>query len=463
LRVKDDPIRGIDMDVRLKEAQQSYAQQTNGRGLEPEQIARILGENRKRELSIARGFSECRGLDPYQLEDLYQETTLALLHRPYRDEKHLRDALRKGIKRRALNLYRDERRHLEILAENAPGLYALQSARSSESDPQQIALARQDRLIITEFLAELSSEERRVFWLLTEGMKYNRIAKILGIAANQARSTVAVCERKRERFQLLYDSGRLCGYRSSTITALLQGQATSQELARLALAHVQSCAHCRAEHHTNAKRLRRAFQDQAAALLPPLLLQQTLGHLARTSINARTLLQRLQPGWGSLAPGGGLRERALALLAGSGATAKLTTGLVTIAVLAGGALTATHALEHHHAPAARPSTTPAASVARTSAPMDFAMPAPAPPLSPQRYLRPAATTASTPLNGPGRVVANPHTTTGRPAQRRREPGGFAYLGVPTSTPTPPSAPAPVSPAVQQPPETARQTGGPFSP
>ena len=58
----------------------------------------ILGEWQKRELRIARGFAECRGLTTEQLEDLYQETALALYRRAYDSEEHLRNALRDGIK-----------------------------------------------------------------------------------------------------------------------------------------------------------------------------------------------------------------------------------------------------------------------------------------------------------------------------------------------------------------------------
>lgn len=458
------------MDVRPREARdqrpdatQTATRQTNGRGLQPEQIARILGAHQQHELLIARGFTECRGLRPDQLEDLYQETTLALLHRPYRDEKHLRDALRKGIKQRALNLYRDERRHQEILAHHAPGMDALERARSAEEDPERVALARQDRLIITEFLAELTVAERRVFWLSTEGgMRYNRIAKTLGVPANQARNTVAACERKRERFQLLHDSGRLCGYRSATIKGLLEGQTTSEQLAQLALAHLQSCAHCRAEHHTNAKRLRRVFQGQAAALLPPVILEQ-LGRLSRASMHARILAQRLRPNGISLGPGGtgGVRERAVALLAGSGASAKLAAGVMTVAVIAGGTLTATHALEHHSD--TRPpshAATRANTTTRTTEPVDFTAPAPAPSMSAPPRRSPHPVRRAHP-NSPGHVVTIAHSASSHGTPTRREPGGFAYLGVPTSTPAPTLAPAP-APA-QQPAQTATHTGGPFSP
>src|SRR5450759_1757780 len=58
----------------------------------------LLGEWQQVELRIARAFAECRGLSTEQLEDLYQETVLALLPRRYESEEHLRNALRAGLK-----------------------------------------------------------------------------------------------------------------------------------------------------------------------------------------------------------------------------------------------------------------------------------------------------------------------------------------------------------------------------
>jgi RNA polymerase sigma factor (sigma-70 family) len=451
---------------------------SNGhRRLEPEQVARFLGEWRQRELRIARGFRECRRLSHHELEDVYQETTLALLQRPdrYLDETHLRNTLRLVIKQRALHLYRDERRRQEILAENAPGMHALELARAiSKQDIEQLALARQDRLIITEFLAELTPQQRQVFWLMTESMGYNRIAKTLRMPVNQARKLVSECEQKRERYQTLYDHGRLCGYRSTTIKALLEGQATSEQLAKLAIAHVQACAHCRAQHHTNATRLRHAFEQQAAALLPPVMLDRlSLSRLDRASTHLQMLAQRLQTSWGSSLGGGpgggGARERTIALLAGGGTSAKLAAGLVTVAVITGSTLSATHALdEHPHHRPRQPATAQAANLASTTERVAFAQPKPA---------QAAITTVSSPP--PPRSQTPPHPDS--PAhdeaanqnpvestETRREPGGFAYLGVPNNTPTPTPAqptPTPASTPTPAPVQQSRQTttGGPFSP
>ncbi len=271
----------------------------------------ILGEWQKRELRIARGFAECRGLSTEQLEDLYQETALALYKRVYDSEEHLRNALRDGIKKRALRLHRDERRHGRLLARWTPGFHVMAEAREREGAPELAALAREDRLIASEFTTELTEQERRVFGGLVEGMAYRAIATALGIPVNEARNIARACDRKRERFQLLYDTGRLCGYRAQTIHALQNGESTSEELAERAFAHLESCAHCRLEHKTNAKRLRRSFRDQAAALLPPVFIG-SFGRFTGLGVRGRLLAHRL--GIDSAPMGqGSVRERAVAI------------------------------------------------------------------------------------------------------------------------------------------------------
>jgi len=289
-----------------------------------------------------------------------------------------------------------------------------------------------------------------VFLLVTDGKGFNRIAKELEMPVNQARNTVAACERKRERFQLLYDKGRLCGYRATTITALLNGQATSDELAKLAIAHVAGCAQCRAEHKTNAHRLRRAFEEQAAALLPPTLAGH-LGGLTRAS--ARSLAGRIRPDWVSLAQDGA-RERAAALLAGGGASAKLAAAALTAAAIAGSTIAATHTSPHqrprhahsHARPAAlAPATRPVAFVQAPLAPFTSIAAQHAPQGSSRAHAAPA------------HLAAVPHHDRRHPATR--EPGGFAYLGVPAASTPATSTPASSPPATR----TSTQTGGPFNP
>lgn len=426
------------------------------RPFDAQRVWEILGEWQDVELRIARGFAECRGLSKEQLEDIYQNTALALYRRPYVGEEHLRNALRDGIKRRALRAHRDERRHSEILARNAPSLRRVAEAQEGQSAPEPSVLAHEDRLIATEFLTELSEQERRVFGWMVEGLAYRAIATAENMPVPEARNLERACNGKRKVFQLLHDSGRLCGYRAQTIQALQAGESTSEELAERAFAHLESCVHCRLEHKTNAKRLRRSFRDQAAALLPPVALGH-LGWLSRLGVRARLLAHRLGIETAPFGQGG-VRERTIAVLAGSGAGAKIAVGVVTLGVLAGGAV-ATHVLDQSpqapHRHSAHSAAAAPAPAALTSGPLSAPLSAPAP----RTGTHHSSHTAGRPRHR-RTATHHPSSATRRLARSsaggQREPGGFAYLGVPTTA----TAPAPASAASSS---EGQHGGGPFSP
>lgn len=401
--------------------------------LNPRRVGELLGQMQAGELRLARGFAECHGASPQQLEDIYQETVVALLQRQFASEEHLQNALRTGIKHRALRLHRDERTRARVLTRNASELQPSRHAEDSTSPEARVLLA-QDTLLVAEFLTELTASEQRVFSLESEGLRYRSIAVALDIPVNQARKISRSCERKRERFQLLYSTGRLCGYRASTIRDLQEGRATSEELAHRAFAHLERCPSCRAAHRTNARRLRRAFQDQAAALLPIPALLTRASWLARLGARARLAHGRAST---AIAGSPGV-TRVSILFAGRPSRGQLAAGAGAAAVIALGGISAHRALNHH----------------------------PAPPIP--RHLTPAVT-----ANGPesrsqagtladvlGRRAQGEHLPPRpqhRPAHRRATPRranhseatGFAYLGVPTPPPTPPAPAAP--------------QGGPFSP
>src|SRR5271166_36343 len=132
--------RANDMDVQPNDLRTAVAGRPSVLGFD--RLAQLLGGWQERELRAARGFPECRGLSHAQLEDLYQETALALLSRPYASEEHLRDALRHGIRNRALNMHRDQRRRSQILAEHAPVMH--RTAQAGQTGPEDAALAQQD-------------------------------------------------------------------------------------------------------------------------------------------------------------------------------------------------------------------------------------------------------------------------------------------------------------------------------
>ena len=312
-------------------------------------VGEALGDWQRAELRLARSFAECRGLAHEQLEDIYQDTAVVLLGRSFHSEEHLRNALRWGLKRRALHLHRDDRRRGEILAQRTPELRIAAEGREQEHAPELAAILVQDRLIVAEFMSELSELEQRVFRLEAEGLGYRAMAPILCVEVNEARKAFRECERKRARFQLLHDTGRLCGYRSHTIQALLAGEGASERLARGAWAHVARCVHCRDDHRTNARRLRHSFGEQAAALLPIPAFAGHMSWLTRLDLRLRTLQERLL-GHGAPPGPGALREGAIATLASGGAAVKIAAVGATAVALAGGTIGATHALQAHSRP-----------------------------------------------------------------------------------------------------------------
>ena len=211
-------------------------------------VGDALGQWQAQEVRLARSFRECRGLSTEQIEDIYQETVINLLPRPYQNAEHRQNALREGLKYRALNMHRDQRRRGEILAAHAPGLYATAQAREQQNDPERAAFDQHDELVKAEFRTELTQDEQSVFELMEEGLRHRAIVSILKIEINQARKLVRSCESKWERFKLLYDSGRLCAFRANAIHALRNGEPMSEELELRARAHLRACLHCRSAY-----------------------------------------------------------------------------------------------------------------------------------------------------------------------------------------------------------------------
>src|ERR1700722_8100915 len=123
-------------------------------GLSRTSVGEALGDWQRAELRLARSFAECRGLAHEQLEDIYQDTAVVLLGRSFQSEEHLRNALRWGLKRRALHLHRDDRRRGEILAQRAPELQLAAEGREEDHTPELAAVLAQDRLFVSEFLSE---------------------------------------------------------------------------------------------------------------------------------------------------------------------------------------------------------------------------------------------------------------------------------------------------------------------
>ena len=387
-----------------------------------------LARWRTRELGVARRFRECGGASLAEIEEIYDATVTALVQRDgsYSSAEHLRGALHAGIKLRALRLHRDHGRHSRALQRAAGEIHATGEERAWREQPERALLAHEDDLIIGEFIAELDPLERRVFALVAEGRSWRAIATLLGLAETQARSATRACERKRQRFLTLYETGRLCGYRSRTIGSVLSGAQRSELALSQALAHLRYCRACRAEHHTSVAALREAFDQRVLSVLPaPVLLA---GHSSLVE-QAQGLIERalrvLHRASGT--PSGG-RERVFEAVAGTSAAGKIAAGVISVAVLAGGAVGVTRAVEHGHT------------------------------RHPHRAALIVPTTASRTIATAARDAARERRRHHKqPAALRhlhqRVPGGFAYLGAP-------GAPARARPRV---PVVTQRGGGPFGP
>jgi DNA-directed RNA polymerase specialized sigma24 family protein len=414
-------------------------------GLDVSRVAELLDAWRTGELE--RFTQEWRTLSYAELEDLYSETTIPLLARPYRNEGKLRIALREGMQYRALTAYNAALRHREIIAESEQGMSALLSARSAEETPEKLALARQDELLLNELVRELTPFQRQVFEYASRGQKYKKIATTLGVPAAQARSATRACQSKGKTFLRLYESGRLCGYRTETIKAIQQGRSTSEQLAELAIAHLESCPQCRAEHRTNGARLRSRFNEQATALMPPALIMRW--SLFTQSSRGRALTRFLPD---TTAGREVLRERAGTLIATGGVGAKLAvTALLSVAVVAGG-IGASHVLEHHppvHAKHHAPVVSPRGIEAEDQAGSFY---------RPQAQTRASTSTRRT-QHGRARHYAPLHSTASSRESGsggQSEPGGFGQPGIVVEAPKPAPVPEPSTPEEQR-------GGGPFSP
>jgi RNA polymerase sigma factor (sigma-70 family) len=230
----------------------------------------LLARWRAEDIGLIGQFRACTGASEAEVEELYDETVAALIEREaaYASEQHLRRTLHRGIKMRALRLHRDRRRRRRTLEGQAPVLEGQARERDWRMQPERALVAHEDDVVIGEFVAELTLEERRVFALVAEGRSWRAIATALGLQEPQARALTRACERKRERFLALYETGRLCGYRSRTIALLVGGRDAGELAYGQALVHLRHCRVCQTAHGLNAEGLRARFDGQAAVFLP---------------------------------------------------------------------------------------------------------------------------------------------------------------------------------------------------
>ncbi len=389
-----------------------------GRGVD---VPVLLLRWRSRELWTARQFRACGGSSLAEVEDFYDETIAALVEKDdaYESEEHLRSALHRGIKMRAMRSHRDRQARARTLEQAAPAIESAGQEQAWRAQPERALIAREDDLIVGEFVAELTDLERRVFALVADGRSWRAIATALNLPETEARNATRACERKRARFLTLYSTGRLCGYRSQTIGALLAGAERSELAVGQALAHLRHCRECCAQHRTDAAGLRAAFDSRVLGVLPaPIFLSTHASLLDPLQAALSRIARFLQRAW---APQAGARERVVEVVAGTGAGAKLAAGVVGVALLAGTTIGVSRIVAHHpygHHGHRSTLIQPTRTITHVASPR------------PQRTVRRHA------------ALPGPHT--------QRVAGPFGYLGVPI-------APKRRAPIVTQ------RGGGPFGP
>ena len=305
-----------------------------------------------------RSFPECRGLSTEQLEDIYQETALALLRRPYDSEEHLRNALRTGLKHRALQpaprrtpARPDPRAQRSGHARDGRGPRGPERPRARGARPP----GPPDRLRVPDRADEV---ERRVFgWLVrgdavprhrvgARGHRGQRGAQRLSRVRAKARALPAALRHRagcaafaRRRSRRCRAARRRARSSPSAPSRILRAARTAAPSTR------RTPGDCGA-----------ASRDEAAALLPPVL----VGHLGWLTSSACARDSTAPPRVDTAPAGqGGVRERAVALLAGGGVGAKVAAGVATVAVIAGGTIgdarARTEPAHHrHHPPRAQP-------------------------------------------------------------------------------------------------------------
>lgn len=314
-------------------------------GLETQLQVRLLMQWRDEEIAAACG--RFRRLTREEIEDVYDAAVDDLHERWHEHELHLRRALLLAIRFRALWRIRDRRNREQIIEDAAPGFYEEASRRAWQDDPERAVLALEDDVIIGEFIAELTLQERQAFALIADGLAWRAVGNALGIAQIEARRVTRSVEKKRERFLTLYQSGRLCGYRSRTIGSLLSGEEDGEMQVRQALAHLRYCRECRGEHKITGKQLQARFDSAALALLPAPLLASPHASLLDRILTVLhkpiRLLERLSTGNGTV------RERTAEGAAGGAMAAKAAIAVGVIAVT-GGAIAIHHVIgPSHHA------------------------------------------------------------------------------------------------------------------
>jgi DNA-directed RNA polymerase specialized sigma24 family protein len=442
-------------------------------------VAFALHARRDELLLELRKLPGARDLPVEVLEEVVDDAVCAVVMKPRAilDEEHLRRAFWLSVKL-LLARYREGRHRVRVGSWERTDFDAI--ARQAPADDPTVTeeVELKDRMArAADFMAQLDEFERQVTVVMAvRGAGIRATASELGVPLKTVKAAAHSAQAKLEQVAVIAAAGRMCGYRQRAIVAHVSGTARAEEV-RAARAHIAACGGCRRSYVRLVREMRRReFQRRAsAAFLPlPMLVEgahpgwaERLGAL----VNARL------PGGASPMGGGGVRERALALLGGGTGAAKTAGVLAGTALVVVGAASGIHDLggSHHsprHARHAHVLSRPEASVRlRASAMASSEIPASNVPARPAPIVQTGQFSHSPDggfvyLGGNGASSRRATAPVSASATRKAEVASFGYLGGNTRSPSKATAsgttPTASSATAPQHNETS-STGGQFSP
>lgn len=218
----------------------------------------LLARHGARIMATARRYAAT----PEDAEDAYQRALEILLTKaPTTREEELVPWLRTVVKHEAFALRRQRERHAPVSDDGEPADGAGPAAATHDQAELYERLSQG-----AEALRRLKPHEMRALLLRAEGYSYAEIGELTGWSYTKINRCLTEGRRALSVRLAGIESGLECGRMTPLLSALADGEAQAEELAR-ARPHLKTCLSCRA-------RLKefRAAPARVAALAPPALL-----------------------------------------------------------------------------------------------------------------------------------------------------------------------------------------------
>jgi DNA-directed RNA polymerase specialized sigma24 family protein len=325
-------------------------------GWSADEVASVL---QSRRAEMRRGLArrrDARGVSVTAREEIVDEAICAvvMMRRPIVSEEHLMGAFWIAVSR-LLCHHHEGRRQLRVGSQTQAELETvLDTLATGDAGPEERAEMFERMAQAADLMVRLDDFERRVVVAMAvRGAGLRLTARLLGVSVARVRAAVRSADEKLQQSAAIAAAGRMCGYRTSAITAQAEGVASEEQL-RAARAHLAACTSCRRSYVLLVREMRSdGFQRRAAAAFLPVPLLAAAHHV----VVLRRALDRL-------ALPEGLRDRAVEALGGAGIVKVAAAGGAVVAATTTIAVSVHHAIEH---PKARSGHPPAAArVARSA-------------------------------------------------------------------------------------------------